>query len=192
MIQKTDNLGKFRHEYKLAINMSDYFELCVRLAAVMKRDINAGHDGRYRVRSIYFDNIYNKVLNEKIDGLDNRIKYRIRLYNNDTSVIRLEKKSRIRGLISKKSAVISSTECDSILRGDIGFLKDRDDGLSGELYAGMRSQMLKPVTVVDYLREAYVYEPGNVWCGYFRNRSGLPLLIKAGLLMRRRSLIRSA
>ena len=31
-----------------------------------------------------------------------------------------------------------------------------------ELYFKMKSQMLKPKTVVDYIREAYIYKLGNV------------------------------
>ena len=37
-----------------------------------------------------------------------------------------------------------------------------DKSLIQELYFKMKSQMLKPKTLVDYTREAYIYRPGNV------------------------------
>ena len=41
-------------------------------------------------------------------------------------------------------------------------LLDKSRPLLGELHAKMRYQQLKPATVVDYLREPFVYGPGNV------------------------------
>ena len=64
-----------------------------RLSAVMQRDKNAV-DGKYYIRSLYFDNAADKALREKLDGVNNREKFRIRYYNHDTSLIHLEKKSR--------------------------------------------------------------------------------------------------
>ena len=81
----------FRHEYKHEINYSDMIALRGRLRAVMKPDEN-GADGKYLIRSLYFDNIADKALREKLDGVNNREKFRLRYYNKDTSFIRLEKK----------------------------------------------------------------------------------------------------
>ena len=58
-----------------------------RLRAVMKPDQFAGADGRYVVRSIYFDNMDDKALREKINGAQKREKFRIRYYNDDLSFI---------------------------------------------------------------------------------------------------------
>ena len=55
-------------------------------------DKNAIDGKGYRVRSLYFDNYNDKVLREKIDGVNEREKFRLRLYNDDTSFIKLEKK----------------------------------------------------------------------------------------------------
>ena len=43
----------------------------------------------------YFDNVYDKAIREKIDGVNKREKFRIRYYDGDTSYIQLEKKSKI-------------------------------------------------------------------------------------------------
>lgn len=58
----------FRHEWKHEINAADILLLRQRLRAVMKIDEHAVQ-GRYEVRSLYFDNEVDKVLMEKIDGV---------------------------------------------------------------------------------------------------------------------------
>ena len=60
-----------------------------------------------------------------------------------------------------------------------------DKALIQELYYKMKSQMLKPRTIVDYNRESYIYKSGNVRITFDSNvRSGicsLSLLIKIHL-----------
>lgn len=153
---------KFRHELKHLINTTDYFTLRSRLKHIAKLDRFAGSDGTYKIRSLYFDNLDNKALMEKINGLRNREKFRIRFYNNDPSFIKLEKKSKAYGLCLKSAAVITKRQCERLLHNDIEWLMDSGDELLQELYAKIKYQLLRPQTVVDYFREAYIYEPGRV------------------------------
>lgn len=83
-----------RHELKHYINYADLLQLRARLPCVMKLDENTDTDGGYRIRSLYFDNYSDKALREKIDGVDEREKFRLRFYKDDPSFIRLEKKSK--------------------------------------------------------------------------------------------------
>ena len=151
-----------RHEYKHPINYHDYLTISGRLKHLAGQDMHVGEDGTYRVRSLYFDNLSDKALREKIDGTDRREKFRIRYYNEDTDFIRLEKKSKIHGLCEKISAPLTKEEVTKICRGDIDFLLKSDKELLQELYAKIRYQLLRPKVVVDYKREPYVYGPGNV------------------------------
>lgn len=153
---------KFRHERKHSINYSDYLALRNRLQLVMKKDANVKEDGTYQIRSLYFDNVDDKVLKEKINGYDNREKFRIRYYNQDYDFIRLEKKSKIHGLCSKESVDITKEQCERILNGDIGWLIESKVALFVDLYTKMNYQQLKPRILVDYIREPFVYEAGNV------------------------------
>ncbi len=153
---------KFRHEYKHKINLSDILQLRPRLNAVMERDAFANADGTYVVKSLYFDNYTDKALREKLDGVDKREKFRIRYYNKDTSLIRLEKKSKINGMCNKESVRITAEECQKIIDGDIGFMLDSGKPLLQELYAKMHYQLLRPKCIVAYTRESFVYPPGNV------------------------------
>lgn len=151
----------FRHEWKHEINHSDMLVLRQRLGAVMKPDENAVN-GKYFIRSLYFDNISDKALREKTDGVNCREKFRIRYYNSDTSLIHLEKKSKINGLGNKQSAVLSAKEAQKIVDGDLDWMADCDRPLVQELYSKMKSQGLRPKTIVDYAREAFVFSAGNV------------------------------
>ncbi len=157
-----DMKPKFRHEIKHNINMSDYMGLQQRLKAVTRPDPYADETGKYRIRSLYFDNFEDKALMEKINGVNNREKFRIRYYNDDFGRIRLEKKSKVNGLCCKRSAGLTQEQCLKIMDGDTGWMRCSVDPLIIEFYAKMNFQQLRPRTVVDYVREPYVYGPGNV------------------------------
>ena len=153
---------KFRHEYKFYVNQSEYIVLRQRLRSVMESDSHTDENGEYKIRSLYFDNLYDKALLEKLNGVNNREKFRIRYYNDDFSKISLEKKSKINGLCNKVSAPLTKEECEKILDGDLDWMLESPYDLVKELYVKMKTQLLKPKVLVDYMREPFVYEYGNV------------------------------
>nr|WP_315433779.1 polyphosphate polymerase domain-containing protein [uncultured Stomatobaculum sp.] len=152
---------KYRHEWKHVLNLSDMFVLRQRLRAVMEHDPHAV-DGKYHIRSLYFDNLDDKALREKVDGVNMREKFRIRLYNRNAAVINLEKKSKRNGLGTKFSARLSAEEAQKIVDGDIDWMLGADRPLVRELYCKMRYQGLRPKTIVDYTREPFIFRAGNV------------------------------
>lgn len=156
------NEANGRHELKHYINYADFLQLRARLPCVAQPDKNATGSGSYRVRSLYFDNFEDKALMEKINGISQREKFRLRLYNDNAAFIRLEKKSKNRGMCIKESSIITETECRQLLGGDIEVLKTSGDRLLLELYTKMHYQQLRPKSIVDYKRDAFVYAPGNV------------------------------
>ena len=152
---------QYRHEWKHEINRADLLVLRQRVGAVARPDPHAVN-GRYTVRSLYFDTPSDKALREKIDGVNRREKFRIRYYNYDPSLIHLEKKSKQNGLGTKFSASLSPEETRAIIGGDLDWMRSCDRPLVQELYCKMRYQGLRPRTLVDYTREPYIYGPGNV------------------------------
>ncbi len=106
---------QYRHEYKHTINLLDYWTIKQRLKAITQPDPHANADGRYQIRSLYFDNDADKALREKLDGLPNREKYRLRLYNGNEDLIRLEKKSKVDGLCTKQGTTVTRTQAEQIL-----------------------------------------------------------------------------
>lgn len=163
----------FRHEWKHEINTLDLLVLRQRLRAVMQPDSHAV-DGKYMIRSLYFDNEADKALREKNDGVNRREKFRIRYYNDDLTYITLEKKSKVGGLGNKQSARLTVEQAQSIVDGNIAWMGSSPDPLIQELHAKMQMQGLRPKTIVDYTREPFVYGPGNVRVTFDYNiRTGL-------------------
>lgn len=152
---------KYRHEQKHEIGYTDLLILRQRLSAVARSDPHT-IDGKYKIRSLYFDDATDRILREKTDGVNIREKFRIRYYNDDTSFIRLEKKSKVNGSCLKVSARLDKKQAQMIIDGSFGWMIKSGVPLIEELYTKMMSQGLRPKTIVDYIREPFVFPPGNV------------------------------
>lgn len=152
----------YRHELKYQISFSDYLAMRQRLRPVMRSDEHIRADGRYVIRSVYFDNIDDKALREKLNGIQKREKFRIRYYNDDLSFIMLEKKLKYNNLCMKVDARLSEAECRALLDGKTAWMIRHPSGLVQELYCKMSSQQLRPRVLVSYIREPYIYPAGNV------------------------------
>lgn len=163
----------YRHEIKHEISYEDLLVIRQRLRAVAKPDPHA-LDGKYLIRSLYFDNPGDTALREKLDGVNRREKFRIRYYNNDTSFIKLEKKCRLNGLGTKLDAPLTAAEAQSVVDGDTDWMAESRYGLIRELYSKMKYRLLRPKTIVDYTREPFIFAPGNVRVTFDYNiRTGL-------------------
>ena len=152
---------QFRHEVKHEISNHDMLILRQRLRAVMQPDAHAVN-GQYEIRSLYFDNLDDKALREKLDGVNIREKYRIRLYNNDPSFIHLERKFKHGGLGYKDSANLTPEQAKAITAGNVEWMSNSTDEVILGFYTRIRNEGLKAKVIVDYTREPFVFGPGNV------------------------------
>jgi len=152
----------YRNEIKHMISPVDKASICANMSTVAQLDPHTGSEGKYLIRSLYFDNYSDKELREKIDGVNEREKFRIRYYNGDLSFIKLEKKVKRNGLGYKVTASLSAEEAQRIVDGDIGWMVSSERALIVELYTKMKCQLLRPKTIVDYDRTPFIYPPGNV------------------------------
>lgn len=152
----------YRNEIKHVIDAGDRAAICANMRAIARLDEHVGPAGSYMIRSLYFDNTADKALREKIDGVNEREKFRIRYYNGDTSLIHLEKKVKRNGLGYKVSELLTAEEARWILNGDTNWMAASGCGLVIELYSKMKAQGLRPKIIVDYTRIPFVYAPGNV------------------------------
>ncbi|MEK4083322.1 polyphosphate polymerase domain-containing protein [Psychrobacillus sp. FSL K6-1415] len=153
---------RFRHELKYYLHIFDYLSLRQKVSSVLTIDKNSQTHEGYGIRSLYFDGIHNHSLYDKNNGVFNREKYRIRIYNGSDKKISLERKSKFGDFISKESAPVTRAEYDAILKGNIDVLSGKDQPLIKEFYAALKYRNFLPTVIVDYVREAYVYELGNV------------------------------
>lgn len=156
-----ESAEKYRHELKFLINQGDYELMRARMTPVFKPDKNT-INGQYMLRSLYFDDYQNSAYEQKEDGILERKKYRIRIYNYSDGVIKLERKKKYDAYIYKESAGITREEFEKILRGDVDFMLGDERKLLREFYIEHKCNFLRPKVIVDYEREPYVIESGDV------------------------------
>ncbi len=156
------NESRYRHELKYLINMPDWALLRTRMAGVMKRDSNVDQHGEYWIRSLYFDDYWNTAFEDKEDGVLIRSKYRLRVYNCSDTMIRLERKQKYGQYIRKTSAQLSRMQTEALLAGEYDFLKRSRQLLLRGFYYECTSRVMRPRVIVDYDREPYVMESGDV------------------------------
>ncbi len=155
---------QIRHELKYFITYNEYLVLRDRLHAAMPIDKNADKEMRtYHIRSLYFDDIHNTAMWEKMDGVYARKKWRIRIYNYSDKQISLEKKGKFDKFTTKESTPLSRFQVEQMIKfREYGFLLSSRNPLMEEMYADYRTKLLKPIVVVDYIREPYIFPAGNV------------------------------
>lgn len=151
-----------RHELKYYINAVEVEPLARRLSAAMRLDPNAGQDREYAVRSLYFDDAYNIAYYDKIHGVMDRDKYRLRIYKHSDREILLERKRKMGNFIHKTSVPITRRLAAQIIDGNPSGLFRAENPLLQDLYRVMRTGLLRPAVIVDYDREAYYYPVEHV------------------------------
>ena len=150
-----------RHEYKYLISRADAELLKLRLPHIMERDPNAGENGQYTIRSLYFDDVDAAAYYEKVDGLDNRAKYRIRFYNYDGSNIKPEKKEKLGNLTRKTAQTITKRDARALEYAISEGCPDTPEGLTEELRLAVLGRGLRPKVLVDYDRTPFLCHAGN-------------------------------
>ena len=163
-----------RHELKYYISQGQYQVLARMLRILLSKDEHTDENAEYFIRSLYFDTIFDDALLDKIAGVENRNKYRIRIYNCSDSIIRMECKSKYGNYITKRQVVISRDLCEQLMAGDPTGLENTSSGLLREVFREMRLNLLRPVVIVDYIREAYQHPAEDIRITFDKQlRSGL-------------------
>ncbi|MGN1019628.1 MAG: polyphosphate polymerase domain-containing protein [Aristaeellaceae bacterium] len=152
----------YRHEIKHIISPGDAMAIRANLSAVARLDPHAQKNGCYSIHSLYFDDPADTALQDKLDGVNRRRKFRIRYYNSDLSCIMLECKIKQDGVGCKLQERLTLEETQRILAGDTAWMVTSGRPLLAVLYVEMKVRHLRPRTVVTYWRAPYVYGPGNV------------------------------
>ena len=163
-----------RHELKYYINPAELEVLRQRLGVVMYLDSHCRGGKPYQVRSLYFDDVYDTAYYSKIAGVQNRDKYRIRIYNMQEDVIFLERKRKLGDLIQKSSLRITRRLAEQIMSGNPRGLNRAESTLLQDVFVAMRTGVLRPAVIVDYEREAYVFPVENTRVTFdMRLRTGI-------------------
>jgi len=174
----------YRKELKYIVDDATLMDVRNRISGLMRRDSHQQGEC-YRIRSVYFDSPSYECFRENMAGVSSREKYRIRTYECSDNVISAEIKIRHRDTISKISTRISKELFDAILSDrshkalDMlarcvsgqteSSLSDKDKRVLEKYYSQLSSYAYRPVCIVDYERNAYVYDIGNVRITFDRN-----------------------
>lgn len=162
---------KFRHELKYEISEAQVFLIQNRINHLLQPDKHAGENRAYSIRSLYFDDMYNRCFRENENGTDPREKFRIRIYNHSSQRITLECKRKERGKTLKTSCPLTLEQTKQLMDGiplpDIS----HQPPLLRKLTLQMLQRRLRPVVIVEYDRIPYVYPNGNVRITLDRNIS---------------------
>ncbi len=172
---KTPGEKGYRHELKYYITSGEYELLQRKLSLTMERDAFAKKNGgEYFIRSLYFDDRDDSAFREKLSGIDERDKFRIRIYDMRDDVIKLECKHKSNGYIKKQSIGLSRKEYEKLISGDRLFLLNRPEPFARRMYLEFAQRALKPAVIVDYTREAFVFPMEDVRVTFDKNvRTGL-------------------
>ncbi len=153
---------KYRHELKYICTAAELALIQGRIQHLIPLDSHVGESGMYQIRSLYFDDYYNRCYYENENGTDPREKFRIRIYNGSTDKISLELKKKEHGKTLKLSCPLTEEQCRTLMKGEI--LPDSKDyhPVLQKLLLLMKTTMMKPKIIVEYDRVPYVYKLGNV------------------------------
>lgn len=157
----------YRVENKYLVSDADLLLLAGRLKRVMSQDIHQEGDC-YEIRSLYFDDAWDRCMDENEAGVDRREKYRIRIYDPESDVIHLEIKEKNNGLTRKRSCDLSREECLGAMDAALPLQLDGRAPLNA-LKMQMRCSRMSPKVIIAYERTAFVHPSGNVRITFDRN-----------------------
>ena len=152
-----------RHELKYFITPAEHLLLSRALDRVLERDPNGdAENNEYHIRSLYFDTIRNSAMLDKINGVRDRDKYRLRIYNYSDKLIRMECKTKVGSLISKRTVIVPRLLAEQLMAADPTGLERTRSGLLQDVFREMSTNLLRPAVLVDYVREAYMHAAEEV------------------------------
>lgn len=150
-----------RKEIRFEISYSEYQNLKQFLNIILKKDENSMMSGEYSIKTIYFDNCYRKIENDKKNDINSVYKYRIRMYNNNDKNIFLERKTNENGYIKKIKEKIPKKDVIGLLNGRFENLLTENESLKTELYLKMQLEFFRTSLLIEYIREAWVDKISN-------------------------------
>lgn len=160
----------YRHEDKYQIWDTGIVQMLPAIQCVMRPDPHASREGLYLIRSIYFDDIDQSNLAANAAGTDLRDKWRIRMYNNDPTVLFLERKSKENGMIHKDSCLITRDQYNFLVSNDTRLPDLTNVPPLYRRFVLLRARFLyQPQIIVQYERRPFIFGPGNVRVTFDRN-----------------------
>ena len=153
--------ARYRHEYKYILSQAQILMEDAKINTIAELDSYVGEQGYYNIRSLYFDDYENSCFMANENGIDNREKYRIRIYNGAKERIKLELKQKCHGMTLKRNCGISLQQCEMLMAGRVPSDIKEDQQVLWKLAYLMETRLMMPKIIVDYDRIPYVYRPDD-------------------------------
>lgn len=144
-----------RTEEKYLLDVREAEALYGRLCLQLKGDSFNGTKP-YLVRSLYFDTLDNCDYEEKLMGIENRRKIRLRVYDPHSETAKLEIKKKHGAAQKKSSVTVTREDAKALIAGNYDVLKAYDSETAQEIWGRMVSMHYRPVCMVEYFRRAFV------------------------------------
>ena len=164
----------FRKEIKYLISRREAMILQQKLDGIMERDIH-GENGRYFIRSQYYDSIDDQDLWDNLDGMYEKRKIRLRIYSLNDLSAKLEFKCKNGFDGVKYSLPVSREQALRMEQGDASFLLEYETELAMRLYLRITQGCYRPKTIIDYQRLAFAYPAGDVRITFDTDMQFLPI-----------------
>ena len=142
-----------RRELKYQISCGAALALEHTLPRILRRDPHTGPEGRYRVRSLYFDDWDRSAFSDKLAGVERRTKYRLRYYGDAPEYLVFEVKEKLGDLCRKRSEPVSLAQAEAM---ESGGDFEAETPLLLEFRLLRRIRQLRPVVIVEYDRVPFV------------------------------------
>ena len=157
----TEILSISRVENKYLISEKERYLLQSYFSKVLHQDPHNGIDG-YLVRSLYFDTLFDDDYQQKMDGLEERHKLRLRIYGPSDRKVKLELKQKCGIYQQKQSLILEREAAERLIGGDLSPLEAMDTPLAMQLRNMMLLEVYRPKCIVEYRRFAYIYPSNNI------------------------------
>ena len=146
-------LETFRHEFKYVISYEEMLKLREKFDKLL--NIDRSFDG-YMIRSLYFDSIDDEDYYAKLNGDMNRKKIRLRTYEPNPKLVKLEIKAKYDIHQLKKSLLISKEMANELINENYEVLTTIDSPVAQEIYTILKKGVYKPKVIIEYKRIAYI------------------------------------
>ncbi len=150
-----------RVERKFVLGYLQAEKLYLKLKQALPPDPYAGY-APYRIRSLYFDSLYDEDYRDKQAGVLNRKKIRLRIYDESPTPIKLEVKKKSGESQEKISYSVERELAEALCRGNYRGLKESGDNNLEELYYLMTKEVYRPKGLVEYERKAFAVPTNDI------------------------------
>lgn len=153
----SNKIKVFRNEEHYLISMYERSNLINRLSQLLIPDKYGDKLGGYKVRSLYFDSPDNRDYHDKMGKEEFRTRIRIRTYDIDGDIAKLEIKRQYQKNQVKDSIIVTKRQVLEIIKGNYEVILEEQSEIANLIYNMMSSYRYRPVAIVQYDRVAFTH-----------------------------------